>query len=280
MISLMATTMCFLASSLFYINVPVVNMRENPTNESAVVSQATFAEKIAVEKETEGWSYIATSDGYSGWVQSSACVSLPQPYEASLTVSRPLGAHLYHVKDTEFGPVKTLPYGSQLRAVDETDARWIQVLLPDSTFAYIQKGDVLPESKLMHKEELIEFSQKFLNLPYTWGGRSSFGFDCSGFVQMLYGKIGINLQRDSKQQVKDARFRLVSEKELEPGDLLFFGKSEQKIMHVGLYIGKGQFIHATARENKPWIRISQLTDFEWSGHPNAYYPYRTARQLR
>ncbi|MCH9717001.1 MAG: C40 family peptidase, partial [Gammaproteobacteria bacterium] len=57
----------------------------------------------------------------------------------------------------------------------------------------------------MTKDEMIFLSQKFLGCPYTWGGRSSFGFDCSGFVQMLYKEMGICLPRDSGPQAEDAR---------------------------------------------------------------------------
>jgi len=271
-------TICTFAAALFYINEPAVDMREHPTQESKVVSQAIFSEKVDIEKLEGDWVYLTTPDGYSGWAPSNTFAILEEPYSASLKVSR-LAAHIYASKDTEFGPVKTLPYDSKLQPLDTTDSRWIAIILPDGKECYIQKGDVFPEQKLQSKEDLAEFSQKFLGLPYTWGGRSSFGYDCSGFVQMLYSRIGINLQRDSKQQILDASFKTAAIEALEPGDLIFFGKSEQRIMHVGMYIGNGQFIHSTTRECKPWIRISHLSDFEWSGHQDAYYPYRTARRL-
>lgn len=277
--TILATSIsCLLGTGLFYINEPVVNMRESATHQSKVVSQAIFSEKIQLEKEEEDWSYIISSDGYSGWVQSSNFVKVKDMYPASLIVSR-LAAHIYEVPDTEYGPFKTVPYSTQLKKLENVDSRWVMVGLPDGKKCYVQSGDVAKEPNLESKSDLVSFSQKFLGLPYTWGGRSSFGYDCSGFVQMLYSKIGIDLQRDSKQQVLDPRFKTIDINDLEAGDLIFFGKANQNIYHVGMYLGEGQFIHATARENKPWIRISSLTDFEWSGHPEAYYPYRTARQL-
>jgi uncharacterized protein YgiM (DUF1202 family) len=266
------------AASLFYVNEPVVNMRESATYDSKVVSQAIFSEKVSIEHKCEDWLYIVTPDQYSGWVPAESFVSVSEPYQTSLTISR-IAAHIYGIKDTEFGPVKTLPCGSKLQILDATDSRWIKIALPDGRVGFIQKGDVTPEKELNAKDDLIAFSQKFLGLPYTWGGRSSFGYDCSGFVQMLYGKIGINLLRDSKQQVQDSRFQTVSLKNIEPGDLIFFGQSEQKISHVGMCIGNGQFIHSTVRECQPWIRVSILSDFEWSGNTEAGYPYRTFRQL-
>jgi gamma-D-glutamyl-L-lysine dipeptidyl-peptidase len=97
---------------------------------------------------------------------------------------------------------------------------------------------------------------------------------------MLYSQIGVDLPRDSKQQINDHRFKAIEIDELDVGDLIFFGKSAEKIRHVGLYIGEGRFIHPTVLENKPWLRISRLTDFQWSGDEGATYPYRTARQLK
>ena len=271
-------TTCWLASGFFYVNEPVVTMRESPSNQSKVESQAILSEPVSVEEKSGDWSRIVTPDGYAGWVLSESLTEPSELYTANLTISR-LKAHLYHVKDTEYGPIRSLPLGSQLKGLDFSDARWIKVVLPDGLEGYVQKGDVETEPKLSSKQDLVLFSQNFLGLPYTWGGRSSFGYDCSGFVQMLYAKIGIDLQRNSGQQILDSRFREIEISQLEPGDLIFFGRTKENIGHVGLYIGNQEFIHATPRENKPWIRISHLSDFEWSGNSNTYYAYRTARQL-
>lgn len=271
--------LALLASAFFYINEPAVTMREHPSQDARIlVSQVLFAEKIEIEKESGDWAYIRNFDGYSGWIPKKACVPASAPYHASLRVSR-LIAHVYAVQDTEFGPILTLPYNSHLQILDDTDVRWAKIALPSGLECYIQKGDIGPEILLDHKEDLVLFSQKFLGLPYTWGGRSSFGYDCSGFIQMLYDHIGVHLLSEAKQQIEDPRLQTIALGELEPGDLIFFGKSPERIMHVGLSIGNGQFIHAVVQENKPWLRISSLTDFEWNGNEKAVYPYRTARQL-
>ncbi len=265
--------------SLFYIQESVVDMREHPTIDSRVVSQGIFAEKISVEQKIKNWSFVKTSDNYSGWIPTKSLIKLSEPYEGSLKITR-LRAHVYGAQDIEYGPIKTLPFGAKLSALNDIDSRWMQIRLLDQKEAYIQKGDVVFESHLKHKKHLVELSKNFVGLPYTWGGRSSFGYDCSGFIQMIYCQIHISLERDSKQQVLDNRFQTVAIMNLEEGDLIFFGKSSEKIMHVGLFLGEGSFIHATARENQPWLRVSHLSDFEWRGHPEAHYPYRTFRQLK
>lgn len=265
-------------TSFYYIQNSIVDMREHPSFHSKVVSQAVFAENIQLENTQDDWSYIVTSDGYSGWIPSRSFVSRNHLYEKNLQVSR-LTAHLYGLKDIEYGPIKTLPYNSSLQILDSNDVRWIKVMLPNDKEGYIQKGDVIFQGSPKNKYDLTKFSQRFLGLPYTWGGRSSFGYDCSGFIQMLYEHIRISLPRDSKQQAIDTRFQTIQLHSLEPGDLIFFGNSHQHIQHVGLSLDKKSFIHATSRENQPWIRISQLSDFEWSGNPNVAYPYRIGRSL-
>ena len=246
------------------VHLPVVDMRESPSLKSRVMSQALFGEEIVVRKNADHWIYITTSDGYSGWVaEGSFILSHVSYYESQISSSR-LKAHIYAEPDTEFGPLFSLPYGSRLRLIDASDARWAKILLPDGREAYIQKGDVEPEIF-----DLNKFSQKFIGLPYTWGGRSIFGYDCSGYVQMLYGKMGLRLPRDARQQIRDPRGRAVAIEDLALGDLIFWGDSAEDIRHVGMFLQKGAFIHTSARENRPYLRISQLTDPAWTGYREA-----------
>lgn len=228
-----------------------------PDIHSEVVSQALFAERVEVIERSGNWALIATPDGYRGWTESGAIVERKERYCGNHKISR-LMAHIYPKCDIKYGPLITLPYGAEIVA-EEVDVRWLKVLLPDGREGFIQRGDVADE-----KLDLVSLSKKFLGLPYTWGGRSSFGFDCSGFVQMLYGKLGILLPRDARDQILDLRLKPIEIEEARVGDLIFFGESEGKIIHVGMAIGGGEFIHSSVRENMPYLRISQLTDPEWS----------------
>jgi hypothetical protein len=245
-------------------------MRENPSRDSKVVSQALFAEEVRISHSLGDWVSITTPDGYSGWVLKGSFVLRENPYIKNLQVTR-LCAHIYAERDTEFGPILSLAYGSKLHLLEALDFRWLKVLLPDGRQAYIQKGDVEQEPF-----EIVSFSKKFLGIPYTWGGRSSFGYDCSGFIQMLYSQMRIHLPRDTRQQILQGT--PISLSELELSDLIFWGKNEGSIGHVGMYLSGGEFIHTSSRENKPYLRISKLTDFEWSGDEKAYYPHRCARR--
>jgi len=267
--------------ALFYFIVePIVNMRALPDGASKVVSQALMGEEIRVCQKEKGWAWIQTPDGYFGWVPLGSFTESSIAYlgEETVSVTR-LSGHIYSVADVEFGPKMTVAYGTRLKWIDDCDPRWTRIAFPNGEEGFIQKGDVAGEKPIRSKKDLISLGKRFLGLPYTWGGRSSFGYDCSGFVQMLYGRLGFLLPRDSIDQSRDARLIPIEIGACEPGDLLFFGKNQDRIQHVALFIGKGAFIHASSKENKPYLRISRLTDAEWSGALSASYPYRTARSL-
>jgi hypothetical protein len=204
-----------------------------------------------------------TPDGYRGWI--SGRIAERKDYQGTHKIGR-ISAHIYPKADIKYGPMMSLPYGVEIVA-EELGERWLKVLLPDGREGFVQRGDVVVEEL-----DIIALSKKFLGLPYTWGGRSSFGFDCSGFVQMLYGKLGLLLPRDAKDQILDTR--LMAVEEIKEKDLIFFGESEGKITHVGMSIGGGEFIHASVRENMPYLRISKLTDSVWASG------YRCARRKK
>lgn len=251
---------------MVFVCLPCINMREGPSIETRVVSQALFAEEVRVLSSQGDWFLIETPDRYTGWVQG-GIVPRTSPYISNLETSR-LAAHLYAKPDTEFGPLLTLPFGSKLLKIHTPDARWHQVLLPDERIAFIQKGDVEVESF-----DLTAFSKKFLGLPYTWGGRSSFGYDCSGFIQMLFRRLDVHLPRDAREQIAIG----TPTDDLKLGDLIFWGVSEKEIRHVGMFLENETFIHTSTRENKPYLRLSALTDPEWNG--SCVYSYRCAKRI-
>lgn len=262
----------------YYINLPVAWMHSSPHHKAAVVSQALFSEQVVVRKTSKDWVYVETPDHCGGWVSQDVIVARDTPYPATLKVVR-LMAHIYNTQEIASGKL-TLPYGAQLEMLDASDPQWIQIALPSGEIGYIQKGDVAQEPLYQTPQDLPALSRQFLGLPYTWCGRSSFGFDCSGFVQMLYQQLRIFLPRGARLQILDTRFRTVSLDEAQPGDLIFFGKSPQAVCHVGLYLDDGYFIHASVTELQPWIHISHLSETPWTGEATSTLPYRVIRQLR
>jgi cell wall-associated NlpC family hydrolase len=157
-----------------------------------------------------------------------------------------------------------VPFETRLEVISppQEDAHWFQVRLPDDRAGYIQAGDVAFDARPLTVAEMITLSKRFLGLPYTWGGTSSFGYDCSGFMQMLNRRRGVNMPRDAQPQAEWSGVASIDRKELAPGDLLYFGSSEKKITHTGMYLGDGKFINATAWQT-PMVRIDDLNDPHW-----------------
>jgi cell wall-associated NlpC family hydrolase len=96
--------------------------------------------------------------------------------------------------------------------------------------------------------------------PYANGGADPSGFDCSGFVQYVFGQNGVKVPRDVKQQFKAGRE--IDVKKLEPGDLLFFTTVAPGASHVGIAIGGEQFVHAPSERGV--VRVEQLSSSYWS----------------
>lgn len=264
----------------YYLNAATAEMRAAPDLNSEVISQAIFSEEIQPLQYDNEWIKIQTClDNYTGWIHAMHSIverDISYPNCSHVIVDR-CAAHIYRNQDTIYGPIETLPYESKLEIIDESDPRWIHIRTPSGLDGFIQRGDIREPGNI-EPEEVIPLSYKFLGLPYTWGGRSSFGYDCSGYVQMLYRRMGIHLPRDSKDQCSWENMRVVSLDELMANDLIFFGYSSDKIRHVGMAIDREKFIHTCAStENMPYVRISRLTDSAWNG--TGLYPYRIGKRL-
>lgn len=267
--------------SLFYIGSPQAEMREEPSASSKVVSQAFHSELVEIHDQKQDWVHIKTPDQYMGWVLKHHLISKEKEIIFEAQVIRP-SAHIYSINDIEYGPTLTLPFESGLEFIEEPqdpEKRWCKIRLVNGFEGYLQSGDLSKKSQVLKLDEMLSLSHLFLGLPYTWGGRTSFGYDCSGYVQMLYRQIGVFLPRDAKDQIASEQLSEITFQDLKAGDLLFFGYTPEKIRHVGMYIGDNKMIHTSSRENKPFLRISNpFQDAEWNG--NGVYKYCTARRLK
>ena len=245
---------------------PVMNMYSRPTVEADVVSQAIYGANVGILEQKDGWARIRTADDYTGWAPLSA-LKAGQPYAAKGRVAevQSLFAHIYREASvTKHAPVITVPFETKLEVIDgPEDQRWLQIRLPDDRPGWVQAGDLTFDPKPLSIPEMVALSKRFLGLPYTWGGTSSFGYDCSGFAQMLCRRRGVNMPRDAQPQADWSGLVPVERKDLQPGDLLYFGSSGRKITHTGIYIGEGKFINATTHET-PMVRVDNLDEPYWT----------------
>lgn len=252
--------------------VAVLDMFSKPSAEADVVSQARYAMTVAVERVEGEWARIRTlHDDYPGWALRASLRPLAEQerYAESGRVAQvdSLRAHIYREPSvTRHAPLLTVPYETRLEVTEEPEEesrRWIRVRLPDRRQAWIQRGDVVFDPPALSVAGLIELAKRFLGLPYTWGGTTSFGLDCSGFTQLLVRRGGVMMPRDAQPQADWDGLAKVSCEELQPGDLVFFGAGEKKINHTGFYLGGGEFIHSTTNM-KPVVQISRLAEEPWS----------------
>ncbi len=94
-------------------------------------------------------------------------------------------------------------------------------------------------------------AKSFLGVPYVWGATGPNKFDCSGFTQWVYRDAGINIPRVSKDQARVGEF--VTYNNLQRGDMVFFDTKKHRqglVTHVGIYLGNGNFIHASSAGKK------------------------------
>jgi cell wall-associated NlpC family hydrolase len=249
--------------------VPVVNMYSAASEDTDVVSQAIYGSNVVQFEEKSGWAKVRTPDQYNGWVRLVEMRPEDQLYAASGKIAQvnSLTANLYREPDvTAHRPLLTVPFETRLEVIAEgqgDDSRWLQVRLPSNGSAWIQIGDVNLSPHALTIPESIALGKRFLGLTYTWGGRSSLGYDCSGFTQMLVRSRGIIMPRDADLQAAWEGVAPVDRKRLRPGDLLFFGGSATQITHTGMFIGHGQFIHDTTNGH-PGVQISRLQDQPWT----------------
>jgi len=245
---------------------PVQNMYSRPAADADVVSQAVYGANVGILEQKDGWARIRTSDDYTGWAPLSGLQS-GQPYAVKGRVAevQSLFAHVYRESNvTRHAPLITVPFETKFEVIAEpAQQKWIQVRLPDDRSGWVQLGDVAFDAAPLSIPEMIALSKRFLGLPYTWGGTSSYGYDCSGLTQMLCRRRGIHMPRDAQPQAEWSGVTAVERKDLQPGDLLYFGSSEKHITHTGLYLGDGKFIDATTYET-PMVRIDNLDDPHWT----------------
>jgi len=218
------------------VNVPVTDIWSKPAFESSRTNQALLGQILRSEKLYHCHHLIYTEDNYRGWVRDSHVIQIDRgsSINKQAIVKIPL-AEIYTISGGRT-IVSRLSYGSVIE-YDIRQDEWVRLISPSG---WIRKENLLfaPWSK-PSPSKIIKSLKAFLGIPYLWGGRSGFGLDCSGLVQLVYNFHGLALPRDTKDQIKCGK--RVSRKALSAGDLIFSPG------HVSVCLGHGRIIHSSLK---------------------------------
>lgn len=220
-----------------------------------VDTMAIFGEQVVILDQQDSWVKVAAVSqptrqnmaGYPGWVLADqVCTSsiylIEQTSAPEVVIAVPKTT-MYRDSDlTE--ALSTVSYQTRLPLLTENEYSQ-QVRLPDGKVGYLSRSETKKTAELFFSpKNIIAEARRFLDVKYLWGGTSSYGFDCSGFMFRLYQSQGISIPRDASEQAQEGT--PVTKEELCPGDLLFFAYRNQpdKIHHVGMYTGGDLMIHS------------------------------------
>jgi gamma-D-glutamyl-L-lysine dipeptidyl-peptidase len=218
--------------------VPAAPVRKKPNHRREMVNQLLFGETVKVLKEKGSlWIKVRSlHDGYEGWVTNTLLqeVTETEANNATQFVTGEL-INVVSINDTN---VK-VPLGSSLQQFENGKGRM-------GTLEYSFSG----KSKKRGEEAatglmIEELAMQWLSAPYLWGGRTIFGVDCSGFVQVNYKIMGIDLPRDAWQQAQEGH-PVNKLKDAVSGDLAFFDDKDE-IVHVGILLSPDKIIHASGK---------------------------------
>lgn len=216
----------------------VVALRSEASDTSELISQVLYGDYFKVLEHRKSWSRIRLGfDKYEGWIDNKQFQFIDELEYKELHKSDPLmTTDLVDFITNQHKQLHPILLGSSLNGLNYLK----------HTF----DGEKSVGSK--DKSKLVETAILYLNTPYLWGGKTPFGIDCSGFVQMVYKLNGFKILRDASQQASQGDALSFIE-ESEPGDLAFFDNNEGDIIHVGIIMKDHHIIHAHGK-----VRIDRL----------------------
>ena len=236
-------------------NATVCPVREDPSYAAEQATQLLFGEICEFLERHRGWTKIrSTVDGQVGWVSSSMLTPTSSVIASSLSPDR-LDAVVAHPIATATpingGAPLLLTLGTRLPNYSQGTFEVLgQHYLIDSTCVHITTSvSDLPSTGEadLQRSNLVRIAQSLLNTPYLWGGKNAMGLDCSGFTQVVYAAVGVNILRNAREQITQGE-QVNRLADALPGDLAFFGYTDRntqaiKITHVGLLLSPTEIIH-------------------------------------
>lgn len=234
----------------------VSNLRTLPDHASELASQVMMGTPLKVLDQHENWLRVQTPEYYIGWMDSGGLQRITptevDTWKKSIRyLYDKLSGYAYDVPGKRGKIVSDLVLGDLFEVEDIIKGN-LKIKFPDGRVGFVKKSDCITFEEWTNqgitRQSILATARQMMGFPYLWGGTSTKGIDCSGFVKVVYYAQGVIVARDASQQARYGEaIDFTNLKNLQPADLLFFGKSAQRISHVGIYLEKGDFIHASVK---------------------------------
>lgn len=268
----------------------VLRVRKTASTGSAVLDQLPSGKQVEiVDTATNGWYGIRlgsvkgfVSASYIKLLEEAAPVVTAEVSAVSASAAQSESTYVKVTADalnvrtgpsTDYAVADELAQGKVVKVLGAQDG-WYQIEQGYVSAAYVEETDYTPAAASSKGQELANIALQYVGYSYVYGGASPrVGFDCSGLVQYACAQLGYSINRTASTQLQNGV--TVSWDELAPGDLVFFKKpgstTSKPVTHVGMYIGSGQFVHAS--DYGVGVIVSNLSD--------AYYTtgYVSARRI-
>ena len=271
-----------------------LHLRAEASTESQSLAVVPYASGVIVTGETgDGW-YSVIYRGQSGYM-SGEYLSLNANLNGNFGVGAIQGTtvRLRAEPNTSSQILGTYDTGTQMNITGVAESSWYKVsyngqegYVSSDYMRYVSgpggvvgsgassgadagtESDSTVGTASTEGEKIVETAKKYLGVPYVWAGTSPSGFDCSGLVYYVYKECGYSVNRTAASLYQNGV--AVDRSELQPGDVICFTNSGYSyIGHTGIYIGDGQFIHASSGGGR--VMISSLSETYYNNH---YYGAR------